>query len=878
MDPMEEQALKRFDRVYTKLGQLSIPESKTIDIVLIHSTELLKGETKRQKQARDKLRVVFENKLRSEGFDIEETVINGEVYKNLHCSFKRLCIEAEETHLKMPLKNSMHIYPEEEKTNCFSKFVCNKFATDENNLNYISSRFMMERIHLFENYHDPSNFFRPAVRTLLVNHILINMNISNDVQKDDIILLDDNVDKEFFSRKKKNTDASFDKAIDRKIQILNFPYMTKLKVYTDYLICHEPSKDSQHYEEQFGSTLYKNSEDKHKRNKHLPPKDFRKDQRKVLYDDWKRVYKFQPLTNIRYYFGEKIAFYFAWKGLLMTTLWVPMFLGLVIFIYGIVRSARFSTDNSSTTNSTTSKVTEIFTVIKEACDNEITPFFALIICVWGTIFLKLWKRKSATLAHKWYVDEFEVTEPDRPKFYGTRFRKHPVTRNDDWYFSKKNKLRQYLLSGVTIVFMLCVVLASVTGVIVYRVAASVHFCPNMCALACFFVTSIVSTLLNAISILILSKLYGCMARKLTDWENHRTQTSYDDALIVKLFAFEFANNYASCFYIAFVKGRLGEDGIVGLGKTYTDNCEPNGNCMSELSFQIFILISLKPLPKFFQNVVWLWIKRLWRKRLQWCCKIKVEGVSEQLIFVEKEFRKPSLGDFTMEEYTEKIIQYGFLMLFATSLPLAPLIVLITNLIDIRVDAKRMLWWYKRPLAKIAQDIGIWFTILQFVNICGVISNGFLIGFTSSVVKHYDVYTRLWIVVAFEHTVVAIKLAIDYFIPDVPADVRSASKKSTHYMSNLLKKDRDQLKEDLSKLRIDADRCSPPQPLQSVNRDMEIEVQIADEEPGPSCRPSPKDMRKYRFKVEVKYTPIRKFKKKKKKHHHRHYNKGNYDFV
>lgn len=117
----------------------------------------------------------------------------------------------------------------------------------------------------------------------------------------------------------------------------DFPYLTKLAVYTDYLIYHEPSKDSQRYEEQFGSTKNKNSEDKHGENKPKPPKDFMKDQRKVLYDDWKSFYKFQPLTNIRYYFGEKIAFYFAWKGLLMTTLWVPMFLGLAIFIYGIVR-------------------------------------------------------------------------------------------------------------------------------------------------------------------------------------------------------------------------------------------------------------------------------------------------------------------------------------------------------------------------------------------------------------------------------------------------------------------------------------------------------------------------------------------------------------
>ena len=37
-------------------------------------------------------------------------------------------------------------------------------------------------------------------------------------------------------------------------------------------------------------------------------------------------------------------------------------------------------------------------------------------------------------------------------------------------------------------------------------------------------------------------------------ENHRTQTKFNDALIFKLFAFQFVNSYASCFYIAFFRG------------------------------------------------------------------------------------------------------------------------------------------------------------------------------------------------------------------------------------------------------------------------------------------------------------------------------------
>ena len=36
-------------------------------------------------------------------------------------------------------------------------------------------------------------------------------------------------------------------------------------------------------------------------------------------------------------------------------------------------------------------------------------------------------------------------------------------------------------------------------------------------------------------------------------ENHRTQTEYDDALILKLFAFQFVNSYTSLFYIAFFR-------------------------------------------------------------------------------------------------------------------------------------------------------------------------------------------------------------------------------------------------------------------------------------------------------------------------------------
>ena len=49
-------------------------------------------------------------------------------------------------------------------------------------------------------------------------------------------------------------------------------------------------------------------------------------------------------------------------------------------------------------------------------------------------------------------------------------------------------------------------------------------------------------------------------------------------------------------------------------------------------------------------------------------------------------------------------------MFAAAFPLAPLIALITNIIDLRVDAGRLLWFNRRPFAERAEDIGMFFSI------------------------------------------------------------------------------------------------------------------------------------------------------------------------
>ena len=46
-----------------------------------------------------------------------------------------------------------------------------------------------------------------------------------------------------------------------------------------------------------------------------------------------------------------------------------------------------------------------------------------------------------------------------------------------------------------------------------------------------------------------------------------------------------------------------------------------------------------------------------------------------------------------------------MQLFAAAFPLAPLIALVTNMFDLRLDARRLLWKNRRPVAFRAEDIG-----------------------------------------------------------------------------------------------------------------------------------------------------------------------------
>ena len=76
-----------------------------------------------------------------------------------------------------------------------------------------------------------------------------------------------------------------------------------------------------------------------------------------------------------------------------------------------------------------------------------------------------------------------------------------------------------------------------------------------------------------------------------------------------------------------------------------------------------------------------------------------------LIYLNIQKEKFEFEDTIEEEYVEKVIMFGYIVLFGSAYTFAPLVILIVTMLDLRSDAYRILWLYKRPVGHRAQNIG-----------------------------------------------------------------------------------------------------------------------------------------------------------------------------
>ncbi|XP_076642651.1 anoctamin-4 [Halictus rubicundus] len=482
--------------------------------------------------------------------------------------------------------------------------------------------------------------------------------------------------------------------------------------------------------------------------------------RHLLYLIWARPsqwYKTQPLWLIRRYFGEKVALYFAWLGFYTKCLYAPAIVGLLCFMYGV--GSMESSDNIPSQeicnrniagNITLCPICDracdyqtlgdscIFSKLSYLFDNPATVFFAIFMSFWATTFLELWKRRQAVIIWEWDLQNVESDEEPRPEFETTvkTFRINPVTREREPYLPTWSKALRFCATGSIVFFMICVVLGAVLGTIIYRISlVSVFYSsggPFLKKHAKIF-TSMTAAIVNLIIIMILTRVYHRLARWMVNMENPRTQTEYESSYTFKIFLFEFVNFYSSLIYIAFFKGRFyvhpgdANARTSNFVRIKTDVCDPAG-CLSEVCIQLAIIMVGKQCLNNFVEILspkmWNW----WRKRSHVAA---TKDQSRPYTYWERDYQLQDPGRLALfDEYLEMILQYGFVTLFVAAFPLAPLFALLNNIAEIRLDAYKMVKEARRPLAERVEDIGAWYGILRGVTYVAVVSNAFVIAYTS----------------------------------------------------------------------------------------------------------------------------------------------------
>ncbi|XP_072554591.1 anoctamin-5 isoform X2 [Paramormyrops kingsleyae] len=499
-------------------------------------------------------------------------------------------------------------------------------------------------------------------------------------------------------------------------------------------------------------------------------------ERHNLYKHWAHFfcfYKEQPLNLIRKYYGEKIGIYFAWLGFYTEMLFFAAVVGLICFMYGL-----FTYDENVWSKEICDADIGGSIVMCPLCDkkcgywklnstcesswqshlfdNVATVFFAIFMGIWVTLFLEFWKRRQSRLEYEWDLVDFEEEQQQlqlRPEYETkcTGRRLNRVTQEMEPYLPLTSKCARFCLSGATVIFWMALIIASIIGVIAYRLAVYAAFASIMkdsptskiqvvgSLITPQLATSVTASCINFVIIMILNFFYERVAIWITDMEIPKTHLEYENKLTMKMFLFQFVNYYSSCFYVAFFKGKF-----VGYPGKYTymfgewsslrnEECDPGG-CLIELTTQLVIVMAGKQLWGNVQEALVPWLWNWWGSR-------KARSHPESLY--SRWEQDHDLQNFTQlglfYEYLEMVIQFGFITLFVASFPLAPLLALFNNIVEIRVDAWKFTTQFRRPVAAKAHSIGAWEEILNAMAILSVVTNAFIVAFTSDMIPRLVYY-------------------------------------------------------------------------------------------------------------------------------------------
>jgi len=597
------------------------------------------------------------------------------------------------------------------------------------------------------------------------------------------------------------------------------------------------------------------------------------------------IFPDQPLDEVKEYFGERIGLYFAFMQHLVRCLVLPSCVGAAVLLGGLYLDHAYGEE---VMDNHLSAAYSMFTLVWISCVAKLwRNTEARLAFEWSAQeheasegerpeFRGVSDARGIYSRVGYFVDLEEETE---------LFEHAPLNKR----FTKMERLRRTALSYLIVVPVASITMAAVSSILAYRTSLQFAFAaidvihleawnvridfssdehveldfeeahrrlaasagvanppplsdsvgatsavPSLAVIKApseWMITAagILGGVLMALTIQITNRLYRAVAVWLNDWENHRTATEYEDALILKTFTFQAVNSYFALCYVSFVQSLelnifpawlpwslddvfchdmdhfLTKDAQ----KIRDEHAGSNPYCMAELSS---MLIGMSVVSQFVGKLVEVVVPRLQsvcRKNaireqakadnkakelaaaLQMAKQtggIAASGAEEaavpaKLSFYERQIlRAPyDVQDDIFKEYNRTLIQLGYVVLFAPAFPLASLVSYFSFLFEIRTDAYKLLAVSQRPRYRGCQDIGSWMTVIEALAVMCVLTNVGIIGYTSTTftrslplylfgLEVVDKESKLLGLVILVGLILSVRAVINCFLPDYPIEI------------------------------------------------------------------------------------------------------------
>jgi len=262
----------------------------------------------------------------------------------------------------------------------------------------------------------------------------------------------------------------------------------------------------------------------------------------------------------------------------------------------------------------------------------------------------------------------------------------------------------------------------------------------------------------AVQILTLDWIWQVTSKRITNMENHRLTNAWWDSWIRKMLPVRMFTNLYPFIFVGFLKQYTAE----GCPKTQR-------GCIDELQSDLCIYFALtitKDIARDTLLIAFAYLKlawgRVWRRR----------DSETHYMFLQVQAQMYSYDDWLfMDDWTRQVTTFLLLVCFNVVLPAIGVFVLLTTMFEARLLAHRTCCHLQRPLPEGAPGIGAWQSVLEIMEVIGVLVSVSFAIFVMHPLAEKPLWDKFCLFLISEHVLLVLNLFVKGKYPRTPHDVQ-----------------------------------------------------------------------------------------------------------